>query len=168
MRRYVVRRALRASLALRTPPCEMCRGAPGMMPKRRKASHRVYACHRFTRSQLSVRRRAQRRAAVGTLRIVQFFCTMLQPDNSRSGQSQRRGARVKGTGRLRQLGLQGRRVAASTAGPNARCFKSSLFAGRLGEPRRVVESVQRAREPPLVTLRFERAVHTRYKFLCLA
>ena len=56
-----------------------------MVRKRRKASHRVHACHRFTRSQLSVRRRAQRRAAVGTLKIVQFFRTVFQLDDNLSG-----------------------------------------------------------------------------------
>ncbi len=79
---------------LRATACEMYRGSPGMMPKRRKASNRVYACHRFTHCQLSIHRRAQHRAAVDTLKIVQFFCTMLQPDNSRSGRSRRCGVCV--------------------------------------------------------------------------
>src|SRR5438094_952850 len=73
---------LRGDLALLSTPCEMNRGAPGLMRKRRETSYRVYACHRFTRSQLSVRCRAQRRAAVATLNIVQFFSPMFQLDDN--------------------------------------------------------------------------------------
>jgi hypothetical protein len=71
-----------ASLALWTTPCEMCRGAPSMMRKRSKASHRIHACYRFTRSQLSLCGRAQHCAAMATLKFVQFFSTMFQLTDS--------------------------------------------------------------------------------------
>ena len=59
------------------------------MRKRCEAPHRVHACHRFTCGQLSIRCRAQRRAAEGTLQIVQCFHTVFQLDDNLSGRRRR-------------------------------------------------------------------------------
>jgi len=170
---------------------ELCRGAPGVMRKRVETSHRVDANDRLARGQRSIRDRAQRRTAMGALQFVQCIRTVLQSNEGLRGRCH--GSIECAVGRCRRLaprldlagvvasgrrrgdftsdrGCTSHRLRAQLRGadivwPAVQRAVFGLITRCLGEPRRVLERVQRARESPLLVLRFGRAVHIRHECL---
>jgi len=161
-------------LRLRCAVHEMCRGAPGITRKRREAPHPIYSGHRFTRGQLSVRGCFKCGDAVSALHLIQGFRILLQLDDRVFGR-RRRGVGTMGAGHTQRLMLLARLVVSANrrgyfpgnqgrvshglgaelrgAGPVGSAvpvFNSCPFTGHLGKPRCPVESVQCAREQPLL------------------
>ena len=184
-----------ASASIQSALCaatdELRCGAPGVMRKRVETSHRVDANDRLACSQRSIRDRAQRRTAMGALQFVQCIRIVLQSNEGLRGRCH--GSIECAVGRCRRLaprldlagvvasgrrrgdftsdrGCASHRLRAQLRGAEivwsaVRRAEFGLLTRCLGEPRRVLERVQRARESPLLVLRFGRAVHIRHECL---
>ncbi|MBV9520127.1 MAG: hypothetical protein JO068_18640 [Hyphomicrobiales bacterium] len=136
---------------------------PGMMRQRVKATHQVDASHRLLGRREPLRHRAQGCASVGTAKLAQSLRALLCFPESRG--RARRVQRLNRFGGIAESLLPGD-VAHRQRGASQRLLeglkdsivfraaipdrKGGFLPSDIGEPRRVVERMQRTRQPKLL------------------